>query len=36
MKNKILMFIFSVMLICPAALVYANSEPAFFDFENYT
>ena len=30
------MLIFSVMLICPAALVSANSEPAFFDFEKYT
>ena len=24
------------MLLCPSALAYANIEPAFFDFENYT
>ena len=36
MKNKLLMLIFSVMLISPAALVRASSEPVFFDFEKYT
>lgn len=36
MKNKLLILIFSIMLIYSQGLVYANSETAFFDFENYT
>lgn len=34
MKNKLFTLILSVMLLCPAALAYANAK--FYDFEDYT